>query len=47
MLYEISQLSQDELEKLKQNARELAEKSDWSHLIKAYIDAHITAWERC
>ncbi|MHA2061619.1 MAG: hypothetical protein ACW963_04935, partial [Candidatus Sifarchaeia archaeon] len=47
MLYEISQLSPDELEKLKQNARELAEKSDWSHLIKAYIDAHITAWERC
>jgi len=46
VLYEISQLSQEELEKLKQNARELAEKSDWSHLIKAYIDAHVTAWER-
>lgn len=47
MLFEISQLSQEELEELKQNARELAERSDWSHLIKAYIDAHITAWERC
>ncbi len=46
MLYEISQLSQEELAELKLNARELAEKSDWSHLIKAYIDAHITAWER-
>jgi glycogen(starch) synthase len=47
MLYDISQLSQEELEKLKQNARGLAKKSDWSHLIKAYIDAHTTAWERC
>ena len=47
MLYELSQLSQEEIEELKLNARELAEKSDWSHLIRAYIDAHVTAWERC
>ena len=47
ILFELSQLSQNEIEELKQNARELAEKSDWSHLLKAYIDAHITAWERC
>ncbi len=46
ILFELSQLSQKELEELKINARELAEKSDWSHLIKAYIDAHITAWEQ-
>ncbi|MFX1519970.1 MAG: hypothetical protein ACFFCD_08615 [Promethearchaeota archaeon] len=47
ILFEISQLSQEKLEELKQNAKQLAEKSDWSHLIRAYIDAHTTAWERC